>query len=274
LLVSGPLQISEAFTTPTLFPTEKTLFFYGAARALAYLHRIGIIHRNVKPQNFFLDASLRPHLGSFECCADTRSGSKETCGTFRYMAPEIMNGQPQTAAIDVYAFGIMVYEVLEERRHEFLPGIRNPRDMRVEINKGYRPKPTKASPALVSLMTRCWAQAPETRPTFADLVVGLEHEGYWVPGTDPQAFATYKSQLDQGEATLSPDVDVIAKIARIPELYEVLKRAGPTAPFKELILQAIGWLTSTDRGINEAVVSFLRFELEDEVQLSAPSNEQ
>jgi serine/threonine protein kinase len=46
----------------------------------------------VKPQKVFLDASLKPHLGSFECCTTIQSRSKEVCGTYRYMAPEIMTG--------------------------------------------------------------------------------------------------------------------------------------------------------------------------------------
>jgi serine/threonine protein kinase len=187
------------------------------------------------------------------------------------MAPEIMTGQPQTAAIDIYAYGIMLFEITEERRHEFRDGVRQPRDIRVDVVNGYRPKPTRAPAALATVMARCWAPTPEARPQFTEIAGLLEQEFYWLDGTDPTAFAAYKAELDAEEGKLAVDQDVINKIGRLPEVYELLKKVGPTAPFKELILQALGWLTSTGKGLNEGVLSFLRFELEDDVQLSQPS---
>jgi serine/threonine protein kinase len=271
LLASGPLLVSDAFTTPTLFATDKTVFAYGAARALAFLHGLGVVHRNVKPQNFYLDARLRPHLGSFECATTAAAASREVCGTFRYMAPEIMTGQPSAPPIDVYAFGIMLFEVTEEQRHEFPPGVRAPPQIRAEVVKGYRPKPTKAPPTLAALMGRCWAPTPAARPSFAEIVGILEQPGYWLPDTDPAVFAEYKAFLDEEEAKLAPDRDAIAKIGRLPELYELYKKTNPATPFKELVLTALGWLTSTGAGLNEGLIGFLRFELDDDVQLSAPT---
>jgi serine/threonine-protein kinase len=86
------------------------------ARALEYVHSKGIIHRDIKPENIHLDAtSGRARIMDFGIAKSgaltmTRTGF--TVGTPFYMAPEQVMGESATILVDVYAFGVVLYELL------------------------------------------------------------------------------------------------------------------------------------------------------------------
>ncbi len=85
------------------------------ARALDHIHSKKIIHRDIKPENIHLDLTGKIKLMDFGIAKAsgvnlTRSGF--TLGTPHYMAPEQVLGQPLTPQADVYAFGILFFEML------------------------------------------------------------------------------------------------------------------------------------------------------------------
>lgn len=116
--VSGECLDEVVARHPDGLPLEEALaWFRGIAAGVAYLHDHGIVHRDLKPGNIFRDEGL-VKIGDYGLSkfisASRRSGQTESVGTVHYMAPEVGNGR-YGKEIDIYALGIILYEVLTGR---------------------------------------------------------------------------------------------------------------------------------------------------------------
>ena len=127
---------------------------------LAAAHAQGILHRDLKPANVLIDADGLVQITDFGI-AITRDGAKDATlmGTPRYMAPEQLNASsPLTERTDIYALGLILYELLVGR-----PAY----DLRPE---GHRqpPKPSvlisDVDPQLERAIVKCMAADPRDRP--------------------------------------------------------------------------------------------------------------
>ncbi|MCG8587503.1 MAG: serine/threonine protein kinase [Pirellulales bacterium] len=103
---------------PDGMPIKDVLYwFHGVAAGVAYLHDHGVVHRDLKPGNIFSDQSI-VKVGDYGLSkfisVSRRSGQTESVGTVHYMAPEVGNGR-YGKEIDVYALGIILYEMLTGR---------------------------------------------------------------------------------------------------------------------------------------------------------------
>ena len=88
------------------------------ADALGYLHDHGVVHRDLKPENIMVTADGRVKLVDFGIALDTTlrkmtwAGLSQTVGTPDYMAPEQVKGKRGDARSDLYALGVILYEML------------------------------------------------------------------------------------------------------------------------------------------------------------------
>ena len=99
--------------------TEAASLLAPIAKALAYAHEKGIIHRDVKPSNILISGSQTPMLSDFgiaklleESETVEMTGTMQAAGTPEYMAPECGLGQPTTFASDIYSLGVVLFELI------------------------------------------------------------------------------------------------------------------------------------------------------------------
>ncbi len=92
-------------------------------RAMEYVHGEGIIHRDLKPQNLNVDPNGRVKLVDFGIAKAVdwnKTQAGWTKGTAFYMAPEQVRGEPVTFRTDVWAFGVLLYEMIAGGRRPFV----------------------------------------------------------------------------------------------------------------------------------------------------------
>ena len=104
-----------------LTPRQTLSLLAQAAAALAEIHRLGIVHRDVKPANMMLRADGTMVLADFGIAKRAtgdmdRTVHGEFFGTPYYISPEQANGKPASERSDIYSLGIIFYEMLMNRR--------------------------------------------------------------------------------------------------------------------------------------------------------------
>ena len=96
---------------------DASKMFGEIASALGHAHKRGVIHRDIKPQNVLLDAESGRALVTDFGIARTAEGGSLTAtgmvvGTPAYLSPEQVTGEPSDHRADIYALGVMMYEML------------------------------------------------------------------------------------------------------------------------------------------------------------------
>ena len=93
---------------------EKICFnyFIQVLNAVLFLHENNLIHRDIKPENILLNENNEIKSCDFGCCAENNIGNRTTfCGTYEYMAPEILKESSYNNSVDVWSLGILLFEL-------------------------------------------------------------------------------------------------------------------------------------------------------------------
>ena len=134
---------------------------------LSAAHEIGVVHRDLKPANIMLDGRGRARITDFGLSGVVEEfGRDEHSGTPAYMAPEQLNGASATTQTDIYALGLVLYEIFTGRRP--FEG-KNVAEL-IDQHRNATPTPPSSrireiDPLAERAILRCLAQKPGERPT-------------------------------------------------------------------------------------------------------------
>ncbi|KAK7252998.1 hypothetical protein RIF29_37358 [Crotalaria pallida] len=145
------------------------------SKGMNYLHQNNIIHRDLKTANLLMDENELVKVADFGVArVQTQSGvmTAET-GTYRWMAPEVIEHKPYDQKADVFSFGISLWELLTgELPYSHLTPLQAAVGV---VQKGLRPTiPKNTHPRLAELLQRCWQQDPMERPNFSEILEILQ----------------------------------------------------------------------------------------------------
>lgn len=145
----------------------------GICRGLAAAHRIGVLHRDLKPENVIITQDGVPHLMDFGIAVESAvyTGEKEDTvpGTPQFLAPELLRGENPSIRTDVYAMGVLLYEMFTGQVPFDDP------DTAKLVRRVIIEAPPKAEtfrpdlpPELLNILDRAIAKDPATRFRDAD----------------------------------------------------------------------------------------------------------
>ena len=154
----------------------------GICNGLAAAHRIGVLHRDLKPENVMVGEDGKPRLMDFGIAVESGGfvpQSETVPGTPQFLAPELLQGEAPSVRTDVYAMGVLLYEMFTGR----VP-IDDDNTARL-VRRIVREAPPSVSslrpdlpPELAGILDRSIAKDPQARfadaPALADAIVAFE----------------------------------------------------------------------------------------------------
>ena len=164
-------------------PEEAVNLIRKIADAIAYCHEHNVIHRDLKPENILITPGGEPIIIDFGLALTkgahrvTYSNLSNAAGTPEYMAPEQVDGQRGDQRTDLYALGIMFYELLTGQ-----PPFTGDSPMAIMAQHTRAPIPRLdrarpgLSPQLAAIVARCLQRNPDDRyPDLRAFIAALDH---------------------------------------------------------------------------------------------------
>jgi serine/threonine-protein kinase len=176
-LVPGE-PLSTILEREKVLPSDDVLDIVSqTASALAAAHKVGLVHRDIKPGNLLITPDHRVKITDFGIArlADQvpLTATGQVMGTVQYLSPEQASGHPASPATDIYSLGIVAYECLAGRRP--FTGESQVAIAMAQINDTPPDLPSNVPPAMRKLVMSCMAKNPADRPTSATALSKAAH---------------------------------------------------------------------------------------------------
>ncbi|MFB8777409.1 serine/threonine-protein kinase [Streptomyces broussonetiae] len=218
-----------------LAPEAAVAIVADVADGLAAAHAKGVVHRDVKPENILLDmqgplgpgGSHRALLTDFGVAklidSPKRTRATKIIGTPDYLAPEIVEGLPPRASVDIYALATVLYELLAG----FTPfgGGHPGAVLRRHVTETVVPLPGIPE-ELWQLLVQCLAKAPASRLRASELAARLREQLPLLAGMPPL-------DVDEPDADTDPDAEKPAAVTapgEPPAPARIRRGAVPLVP--------------------------------------------
>jgi insulin-like growth factor 1 receptor len=163
-----------------LSPDELLQIAYDAACGVMHLHANKIVHRDIAARNVLLAGKkdLVAKVSDFGMARNLESvysGNEQhtaaSIGPVKWMAPEQLERMAYSRASDVFAFGVLLYEIFA--RSTPWAGVANV-NVITQVLRGNRMELSRVPTELRDTVQRCWAQEPRDRPTMQQVVLALK----------------------------------------------------------------------------------------------------
>ena len=240
-------RLSEDHTLPA---EEAVAFLSHLAGALALAHAHGVVHRDLKPENILLvegggcpvrliDWGIAQQAVTATCSRLTLEGA--IAGTPHYMAPEQARGEIVDGHCDVYALGVLAYEMLSGAPPFTGHGV-------LEIVAHHlttAPKPlaqvAPSTPAwLADLVMRMLAKDPAARPDMSEIAATLD-SAREADASEPEIEQVIELEADMAEEAIDAELDeVIATLRPVSQRRRRLALGSQPHPYEEFDGVVIG----------------------------------
>ena len=218
------IEMQKRGLTPEKWTQTKQLItIYGIASGMSYMHKNDILHRDLKPANIFYDEYLFPKIGDLGLSKEINSVTPDgmmpyQAGTPAFMSPEIIIKSKYCKESDVYAFGILLFQMMSlQIPYEGF----NIFQVCNLVTSGKRPPLDNSIPKCYrQLIERCWLEKEAERPTFEDIVNLLEKDDEFIDdAVDENEFLDYVEYIKNNKKTkrfksLTIDLEELKRIQK------------------------------------------------------------
>jgi len=177
---------------------------------LAAAHAKGILHRDLKPSNIMIDGAGQVRITDFGLAALAAdiAGAEIRAGTPDYMSPEQLEGVEVSARSDIYALGLVLYELFTGKRAFHASSLEELRELRSSTSpRSPSTVVPDVDPVVERVIERCLEKDPGRRPASVLAVAAA------LPGGDPLAAALAAGEIPSPEMVAAAHVEGVPRPA-------------------------------------------------------------
>lgn len=251
-------QKNKRKLTYEILPGQRTVIAFNVASAMAYLHSLNIIHRDLSCSTILVDKSMTPRITNFANSRffpeETSSMTLKPVSSSYFIAPELTIVEEYNEAVDVFSFGGILYELAVGKAP--FSGLKRA-EIEEKIGNGDRPLfPENVPTDLRDLIEKCWSQDPSKRPTFSEIVDTMLSKKVAFLGDEGTEILDqfYSSKLIKN-VDLKNDIDILESICEQIQnskvyMYECI-RIRPLLLGYRYLLQTSNFAAQEETALND-----------------------